>query len=75
MDLEAIFYAGSHGFDIAGPKGQRLEHQLGKDFLPVLDQAEKSLRDQLEGKISGVQVERKKFSIAVHYRRVEEKQG
>jgi alpha,alpha-trehalase len=45
---------------------------LGKDFLPVLDQAEKSLRDKLEGKISGVQVERKKFSIAVHYRRAEE---
>jgi trehalose 6-phosphate phosphatase len=72
VDLESIFYAGSHGFDIAGPKGQRLEYQLGKDFLPELDQAEKSLRDLLEEKIAGVQVERKKFSIAVHYRRVEE---
>ena len=72
IDLKAIFYAGSHGFDIAGPKGQRLEHQLGQDFLPVLDQAEKSLRNQIEGKISGVQIERKQFSIAVHYRRVEE---
>ena len=49
-----------------------MEHQSGKEFLPVLDRAEKSLRDLLEGKISGVQVERKKFSIAVHYRRVEE---
>ena len=38
----------------------------------MLDRAEKSLRDLLEGKISGVQVERKKFSIAVHYRRVKE---
>ncbi len=38
----------------------------------MLDQAEKSLRDLLEEKISGVQVERKKFSIAVHYRRVQE---
>lgn len=72
VDVEAIIYAGSHGFDIAGPKGKRIEHQLGKDFLPVLDRAEKSLRELLEGKISGVQVERKKFSIAVHYRRVQE---
>ena len=72
VDLEAIVYAGSHGFDIAGPKGKRIEHQSGKEFLPLLDRAEKSLRNLLEGKISGVQVERKKFSIAVHYRRVEE---
>jgi trehalose 6-phosphate phosphatase len=72
IDLEAIFYAGSHGFDIAGPKGQRLVHQLGGEFLPELDQVEKSLRNRLEEKISGVQIERKKFAIAVHYRRVED---
>jgi alpha,alpha-trehalase len=72
IDLKAIFYAGSHGFDIAGPEGKRLEHEMGQEFLPVLDRAEKSLRERLESKISGVQVERKKFSIAVHYRRVEE---
>ncbi|MCL4503259.1 MAG: trehalose-phosphatase, partial [Deltaproteobacteria bacterium] len=72
VDLENIYYAGSHGFDIAGPEGKRIEHQLGKDYLPVLDEAEKSLKDLLEDKISGVQVERKKFSIAIHYRRVKE---
>jgi alpha,alpha-trehalase len=72
VDLEDLYYAGSHGFDIAGPKGQHLEHQSGKQFLPALDRAEKSLRDRLEKKIPGVQVERKKFSIAVHYRRVAE---
>jgi trehalose-phosphatase len=72
VDLEAIYYAGSHGFDIAGPKGKRLVHQLGQEFLPALDQAEKSLRSRLEGRIPGCQVERKKFSIAVHYRLVQE---
>jgi trehalose-phosphatase len=71
VGLDNIYYAGSHGFDIAGPKGQRLEHQSGKEFLPALDQAEKSLREHLEQDIPGVQVERKKFSIAVHHRRVE----
>jgi trehalose 6-phosphate phosphatase len=71
VDLKAIYYAGSHGFDIAGPTGVKLVHQLGKEFLPVLDRAEKDLRGRVEDKIPGSQVERKKFAIAVHYRRVD----
>jgi trehalose 6-phosphate phosphatase len=70
VGLDGIFYAGSHGFEISGPQGRHSEHQWGKQFLPALDQAEKSLRDRLEKDIQGVQVERKKFSVAVHYRRV-----
>jgi trehalose 6-phosphate phosphatase len=69
--LNTIFYAGSHGFDISGPEGQRLQQQKGNEFLPVLDRAEKALRQRLEHKIQGVQVERKKYAIAVHYRRVQ----
>ena len=72
VGLQNLYYAGSHGFDIDGPKGEHLEHQSGKPFLPALDRAETSLRDRLEEKIPGVQVERKKFSIAVHYRRAAE---
>jgi trehalose-phosphatase len=72
VDLTDIYYAGSHGFDIAGPEGKRLVHQLGEEFLPVLDRAEKALRNRLEDKVPGAQIERKKFSIAVHYRRVAE---
>jgi trehalose 6-phosphate phosphatase len=72
VDLKEIYYAGSHGFDIAGPEGKRLVHQSGEEFLPVLDKAEKELRSRIEDKIPGSQVERKKFSIAVHYRRVAE---
>jgi trehalose-phosphatase len=72
VGLDNLYFAGSHGFDIAGPKGHHLEHQSGKQFLPALDRAEKSLRDRLEKKIQGIQVERKKFSIAVHYRRAAE---
>lgn len=73
--IEDIYFAGSHGFDIAGPGGQHLELQQGTDYLPSLDRAEEALRDRLEG-IDGVQVERKKFAIAVHFRRVaEERHG
>jgi alpha,alpha-trehalase len=67
--IEEIFYAGSHGFDIAGPAGRRMEFQQGTDYLPALERAEKALHERLDG-IEGCQVERKKFAIAVHFRRV-----
>ncbi len=69
--IESIYYAGSHGFDIAGPRGWRTQNEQGKAFLPVLDQAEAELREPL-GSIPGAWVERKKFAIAVHYRQARE---
>jgi trehalose-phosphatase len=73
VGIPGIFYAGSHGFDIAGPEGHHLEYRQGMEFLPLLDQAEKSLQDRL-GSISGALIERKKFSVAVHYRKVREEE-
>jgi alpha,alpha-trehalase len=73
VGIDTIFYAGSHGFDIAGPKGRHVEYQQGKDFLPVLDRAEQMLHDRLK-EIRGALIERKKFSIAVHYRKVQEEE-
>jgi trehalose 6-phosphate phosphatase len=69
VGLESVFLAGSHGFDIAGPKGWRETLQKGTEFLPDLDCAERALREHVEP-IEGAVVERKKFSIAVHYRKV-----
>jgi alpha,alpha-trehalase len=69
--IENIYYAGSHGFDIAGPAGKKIEFQQGVDYLPALDEAEKALRQRLDP-MDGAQVERKKFAIAVHFRRVAE---
>ena len=69
MNIDAIVYAGSHGFDIAGPHG--LRRQMATEFLPTLDLAEKELHAALDG-ISGARVERKRFSIAAHYRHVNE---
>jgi trehalose-phosphatase len=69
VNINAIIYAGSHGFDIAGPRGLRKE--VDAEFLPSLDLAEKELHDVLD-EISGARVERKRFSVAVHYRNVEE---
>ncbi|MFP4481877.1 MAG: trehalose-phosphatase [Thermovirgaceae bacterium] len=69
VGIDSLVYAGSHGFDISGPKGLDLSFQQGDEFLPTLDSAESRLRD-LVSDISGAAVERKKYSIAIHYRLV-----
>ena len=67
--VDGIVYAVSHGFDIAGAGGLRRE--LGAAYQPVLDMAEAELREAL-AEISGAQLERKHFSVAAHYRNVNE---
>ncbi|ADH84855.1 beta-phosphoglucomutase family hydrolase [Desulfurivibrio alkaliphilus AHT 2] len=69
VGIESVFYAGSHGFEIVGPDGWNKTLEKGAEFLPELDRAEKSLQSELAG-IKDHAVERKRFSIAVHYRRV-----
>jgi trehalose 6-phosphate phosphatase len=70
VDIEGLVYAGSHGFDIAGPHG--LRRQEAKEFSPALDFAEKEIQEKLAG-IPGALIERKCFSIAAHYRKVNER--
>jgi trehalose 6-phosphate phosphatase len=72
VDIDGIVYAGSHGFDIAGAGG--LRRQLGAAYLPVLDVAESELRETLD-EILGAQLERKHFSVAAHYRNVNESEA
>jgi trehalose 6-phosphate phosphatase len=67
VGLDGVVYAGSHGFDIAGPDG--LRRQRGTDYGPDLDAAEQALRPVLEA-IAGARLERKTFGIAVHVREV-----
>jgi|SRR5215831_4227078 len=69
VHVDGIVYAGSHGFDIAGAGG--LRRQLGAAYLSVLDTAETELREALDD-ILGAQLERKHFSVAAHYRNVNE---
>ena len=68
--VDGIVYAGSHGFDIAGAGGLRRE--LGVAYLPMLDEAETELREALD-EIPGAQLERKHFSVAAHYRNVNQR--
>jgi trehalose-phosphatase len=71
VGLNEIIYAGSHGFDIAGPNGLRLEHPEAMKSLPALDKAETELREEFAD-LPGAQIERKKYSVAIHFRNVEE---
>ncbi len=69
--LEGLRYAGSHGFDIAGPAGLRMQHEEAQESLPDLDEVEADLTRALD-EVDGARVERKHFAIAVHYRDVAE---
>ena len=69
VGLGTLYYAGSHGFEIEGPGGEHFQNEMATKALPVLDKAEIDLRRRLAD-IQEAQVERKRFSIAVHYRRV-----
>jgi trehalose-phosphatase len=69
VGIDHLVYAGSHGFDIAGPQDLHITSQQGTSFLPTLDKAQEDLNKELSN-IPGAMVERKKFSIAVHYRNV-----
>lgn len=75
VNLPELFYAGSHGFEISGPGGFSKDNEEAVKVLPVFDELEPLLREKLSG-ISGVDFERKKFTLAVHYRQTpEEREG
>jgi alpha,alpha-trehalase len=69
VGLESVYYAGSHGFDISGPEGCRMQHEGGVAAAPALRAAEQELRVRLAG-VNGATVEGKAFAVAVHYRLV-----
>lgn len=67
--LDEVYYAGSHGFDISGPDGFRMEQPDAQSYLDDLDEAEQRLM-AVTARIPGARVERKRYAIAVHYRNV-----
>ncbi len=71
VDLTSLYYAGSHGFEIAGPEGLHDIYEPARAFLDALDDAESMLQIRLSD-CAGVQLERKHFTIAIHYRHVQE---
>lgn len=64
VGLEELTYAGSHGFDVAGPT---LRREVGEGIPERIEEAAARLLQRVEG-IAGVLVEPKRFSVAVHFR-------
>lgn len=71
LGIQDIYFAGSHGFEISGPDNYYRENDEAQDLLPVFDQVEPELKAKLR-EIEGVRFERKKFTLAIHYRKVKE---
>ncbi|WP_162053030.1 trehalose-phosphatase [Pontibacter pamirensis] len=73
VQLDNLYYAGSHGFDISGPNNMHTEPGGASEAVPALDKAQKTLDERLKD-VEGVLVERKRYAIAVHYRNVPDEQ-
>ncbi|MCA9364426.1 MAG: trehalose-phosphatase [Candidatus Moranbacteria bacterium] len=72
VNIQDIVYAGSHGFDIHGPQLSLIEPHAEK----TIPEVEKVIAQMVEkvGDIEGVIIERKKFSVGVHYRLVKDQE-
>lgn len=64
VGLEHIAYAGSHGYDIAGPG---FRYEVGEGIPERIESAAEILRRELAG-LEGVLVEPKRFAISIHFR-------
>ncbi len=67
VGIEGLHYAGSHGFDIEGPGGARVHDAALASAPKLAAAADEVARDTAA--LAGVQVERKRFAVAVHFRR------
>ncbi len=69
VGIEEVIYSGSHGFDTVGPGGFSARPDFAEGFLSEIATAGEALAGAVAG-IPGAKVERKTFSIAIHYREV-----
>ncbi len=68
VNVAGIYYAGNHGFDIAG-NGHRHTLPEADEGVKEVDRAERMARERV-GDLPGVILERKRYSLAIHYRKV-----
>jgi len=69
VDIDNIYYAGSHGFEVVDPLGKSIVNKDAKRVRRILDQVYRKLKERLRN-IPGALVEHVKFSISAHYRLV-----
>ncbi|KAK4527183.1 hypothetical protein GAYE_SCF35G5105 [Galdieria yellowstonensis] len=69
VNIDTLYYAGSHGFDICGPNGYIVPHQVAGEALPVLGKAAEMIEEQIVNKFPGSSIEDNILSKTLHYRR------
>ncbi|KAI3795956.1 hypothetical protein L1987_38617 [Smallanthus sonchifolius] len=70
VNLDELYYAGSHGMDIKGPS-KGVVYQPAEDYLPMIDKVYWLLVEKTKS-TAGANVENNKFCLSVHFRRVDE---
>lgn len=68
VGAEGIYYAGSHGLELQLADGTRSHAGELDEWLPDLDRQQEWLEDRF-AEAPRVEIERKRFAIAVHFRR------
>ena len=68
VGVDDIFYAASHGFELRHPSGEVQANDEAERAASRLGELVGVLEDKLKD-IPGTQLERKRFGLAVHYRR------
>lgn len=69
VGLDGLYYAGNHGFEIEGPGVDRV-HPAAEAARPKLDACVVALTDALADE-PGTEIEDKRWTLSVHYRRAE----
>lgn len=72
VGLDGLYHAGCHGLRVAGPGGDVLLER-GAAYLPEVRAATRLLR-RLTADMSGVRVEEKELSVALHFRAAPERE-
>ncbi|OBF59640.1 trehalose-phosphatase [Mycobacterium sp. 852002-53434_SCH5985345] len=73
VNVEGIWYAGSHGLELVAPDGTHHENAAAIGATAALARAAHRLAELL-GDIPGIRLEHKRFAVAVHYRNVDPEQ-
>jgi alpha,alpha-trehalase len=69
VQIDGIFYAGSHGFEIVNPEGKKKINEEARAIRRVIDEAHQKLSEGLKN-IPGALVENVTYTISAHYRLV-----
>jgi alpha,alpha-trehalase len=73
VQVDGIWYAGGHGFELVAPDGAQHENAAAIGATGALTRAAERLAELLRD-VPGVQLEHKRFGVAVHYRNVDPEQ-